>query len=286
MESKTCRLPALLLLPVVLAACGGGGPANDVADELSHAMTCTVRNCTESTTLRTDEISMRFTATQNAGESSLKVSGFVSKSANLTTTVLLAPNESLSASVDGGPETPLRNIDAQRLDYELSLPASSAKPEIWLIFKRNGVRHISGVVMPPAFTITQPVGTPTLARSAGTLIVTLAPTPSQGSVGASIQGRCSRKDGSSFDVKRRPLRVRGAGTGSFAVDTLPLDQDLNLASQGENNNLPGTSLVSRCDLTVTWEASAVGTSPATLNKYSSFTGSRQAAHVIVYDAWL
>ncbi|MBD4699618.1 hypothetical protein GUG30_11075, partial [Xanthomonas citri pv. citri] len=78
-----------------------------------------------------------------------------------------------------------------------------------------------------------------------------------GGVSATLQGRCSRKDGSSFDVKNRPVSNRAAGRvkpGGFYIDTLPLDQGLNAASQGANNNLPDTSLVSRCDLTVTWQA--------------------------------
>lgn len=285
MKFPGCR-PLSLLLPALLTACGGG-PANDVADSMAHALTCTVRNCTESTALRTDELSMRFSATQTSGDGSLTVSGFVGKSANLTTTVLLQPGETLSASVDGGPETLLRNIDGQRLDYEASLPAGSAQPAVQLVLTRDGMRHVSSVVMPAAFNVAAPTGTPTLARSAGSLAVTLAPAPTR-PVGATMQGRCTRKDGSGFDVKPHSgVTVQpGPAAGDFRIDTLALDKSLNDLGLADNNNAIGTSLVSRCQLTLTWAAGATGTAPVTLNKYSSFTASREASHAIVYDAWL
>lgn len=276
--------PALLSL-ALLSACGGG-PGNDAGQAIGQAVVCTLRNCTESTALRTDEISMRFTAAQGNGESAVRVSGFVGKSANLTTTVLLQPGETVSASVDGGSETMLANPDGQRLDYETSLPAGSSTPQVQLVFTRDGARHVSKVVMPPAFTVAEPAGKPLLMRSAGSLTVKLAPAPTA-AVNASMDGRCSRKDGSSFDVKRSSVSLTSLPTaGSFRVDTLPLDQALNSASIGANNNLPTTSLVSRCELTLTWSATTPGTAPTTLNKYSSFSASREAAHQITYDAWL
>lgn len=287
MKFPDCRPLALLLLPAWLTACGGSPPVNDVANAMANALVCTLRNCTESTTLRTDELSLRFSATQRSGEGNLTVSGFVGKSANVTTTVLLQPSETLSASVDGGPETPLRNIDGQRLDYEASLPAGSAQPVVQLVLTRDGMRNVSSVVMPVAFNVAAPTGTPTLARSAGSLAVTLAPAPSN-PVGATMQGNCTRKDGSSFDVRARSsLTVQpGPAAGDFRIDTLPLDKSLNDIGLAANNNAVGTSLVSRCQLTLTWAASATGTAAATLNKYSSFTASREASHSIAYDAWL
>jgi len=141
MKYPDCRPLTLLLLPTLLTACGGS-PGNDAANAMASAMTCAVRNCTESATLHTDELSLRFSATQKSGDGNLTVSGFVGKSANLTTTVLLQPGETLSASVDGGPETPLRNIDGQRLDYEVSLPAGSAQPVVQLVLTRDGMRHV------------------------------------------------------------------------------------------------------------------------------------------------
>lgn len=278
-----------LLLPVVVASCGGGsGPLGDVDDSMSEALNCTFRNCTESTTLRTDEISLRFTAEQGASDSQVKVSGFVSKSANLLTTVLLQPAETLSASVDGGAETALHNPDGKRLDHEASLPASTAEPRVSLVFTREGVRHVSSAVLPPRFAVAAPTGTPLLARSAGSLTVKLAPAP-QGvsALGASIHGRCSRKDGSHFDVRRRNVVTRAnREAGIHFIDTLTLDADLNAVSQGANNNVPSTSLVSRCELHVIWTASNAGTPPSTLNRHSIFSASRTAGHAIVYDAWL
>lgn len=284
-----CRVPALLLLPLVLSACGGGGSASDGEQPLANVLACSLRNCTESTTLNTDEISMRFTAAQKTGENTLTVSGFVSKSANQFTTVLLQPNEKLSATVDGGPETPLRNVDGQRLDYEVTLPATSAMPVVQLIFTRDGVQHISSVAMPMAFRVIEPVGTPLLARSAGSLNVQLSPmTTSPSLTNSTMQGRCTRKDGSSFDVKPgTPFTTQaGSTSGFFRIDTVPFDKTLNDLGLAVNNNAVGTSLVSRCDLTLTWSAAAFGTSPSTLSKYSSFTASRQTSNAIVYDSWL
>lgn len=287
MKFPDCRLPALLFPPALLLTACGGGPVNDIADSMAKALTCTVRNCTESSTLRTDELSMRFSATQKSGDGTLTVSGFVGKSANLTTTVLLQPGEPLSASVDGGPEQPLRNIDGQRLDYEVSLPAGSAQPVVQLVLTRDGMRHVSSVTMPATFNIAAPTGTPTLARSAGSLAVKLAPAPAS-PVSATMQGSCTRKDGSGFDVKPRSGLTVAAGpaAGDFRIDTLPLDKSLNDLGLAANNNAVGTSLVSRCQLTLTWAASAAGTAPATLNRYSSFNASREASHSISYDAWL
>lgn len=255
---------------------------------MSQALNCTFRNCTESSTLRTDEISMRFTAEQGAGDSQVKVSGFVSKSANLLTTVLLQPTEKLSASVDGGAEMVLRNPDGKRLDYEASLPASTDEPLVSLVFTRDGVRHVSRALLPPRFTVAEPTGAPLLPRSAGSLTVKLAPAPKGvSSLGASIHGRCSRKDGSHFNVQHRNVSARAdRQAGVYFIDTLTLDADLNAVSQGANNNLPSTSLVSRCELNVTWTASNAGTPPATLNTHSIFSASRTAGHAIVYDAWL
>ena len=74
--------------------------------------------------------------------------------------------------------------------------------------------------------------------------------------------------------------------GGFKGDTLPLDQSLNAASQSANNSNPGTPLVARCELTVTWSTSATGSTASTLNRHSLYNGYRRAGHAIVYDARL
>ena len=112
-----------------LASCGG--VARDIAEgavsEPLDAMLCGLQNCTESSTLRVDEISPRFSATQTDGEQAVVIDGSLGKSANLFTTVLMAPNESLSASVDGGPEVALSNPDGKRWRYTARLAATSAQ---------------------------------------------------------------------------------------------------------------------------------------------------------------
>ena len=287
MELTNCRVPALLLFPALLAACGGGGTGG-TPEPLSDAVVCGLRNCTESATLRTDEISTRFVVKPAADQASVKIQGFLGKSANLTTTVLMAPGERLSASVDGGAETPLSNPDGKRMDYTATLPASSVQPRVTLVFLRDGIRHVNEVVLPPPFSVVQPTGTPTVARSAGNLLVRLGPDSAGANASPGADGRCSRSDGSGFDVKDMLLSARNEpGTvGAYRISTLDLDLALNSASQGANNNNPNTPLVTRCDLTLTWLTASSGKTAATLNQYSVFSGNREATHTIVYDARL
>ena len=283
-----CRVPALLLAApalVMLSSCGGGG---SVGEPLVNAYDCALRNCTESSTLNTDEISTRFDAEQSEGQSTVAVSGYLGKSANVFTALMLAPGEQLRSSVDGGAETAMSNTSGNRIDFESTLPTSAARPRVTVVFVRDGVRHVNEVVLPPAFTVVQPSGTPTLARTAGSLPVRLGPDVSGSTVGVTATGRCTRTDDSAFDVKQRALTPRQeSGTpGAYRLDTLGLDQALNAESQSANNNNPNTPLVSRCDLTLTWYASVSGTTATTLNRHSLYNGYRKAGHAIVYDARL
>lgn len=139
--SSCCRVTALMTL-TTLAGCGG--VANGVADTagaLADGVVCALRNCTESSTLNVDEISPRFGAAQAAGDNRVVVEGFLGKSANLLTTVLMAPDERLAVSVDGGPEVVMSNPDGKRQGYTASLAAASAQPVVQLVFIRAGVRQ-------------------------------------------------------------------------------------------------------------------------------------------------
>lgn len=283
-----CRVPASLLMSpllALLASCGGGGSAGtDIAD----AYVCGLRNCTESSTLQTDEISTHFDAEQSEGQPTVKVNAYLGKSANLFTALKLAPGEQLRASVDGGSETGMANTGMARVDFEASLPTAAARPRVTVVFVRDGVRHVNEVVLPAAFTVVQPTGTPTLARTAGSLLVRLGPDVSGSSVGVHASGRCSRTDGSVFDVKSHPLvpRLESGAPNDFRLDTLPLDQALNAESQSQNNSNPNTPLVARCELSLVWYAGVRGTTASTLNRHSIYNGYRRAGHAIVYDARL
>jgi len=287
--SPKCRVPASLLLITsmlaLLASCGGGG---SVGEDLANAYICGLRNCTESSTLRADEISTHFDAEQSEGQAQVKVSAYLGKSANVFTVLMLQPNEQLRASVDGGAEAGMVNTGMARIDYESTLPSATVRPRVTVVFVRDGVRHVNEVVLPAAFTVVQPTGTPTLARTAGSLLVRLGPDVSGSSVGVHASGSCSRTDGSVFDVKSRPLvpRLESGAPNDFRLDTLALDQALNAESQSAANNNPNTPLVARCELNLVWYAGVTGTTAATLNRHSLFNGYRRAGHAIVYDARL
>lgn len=278
---------AALIALATLAGCGGG-PAKDAGDAFANALVCTLRACTESTALRVDEISLRFSAEQVDASPTVTVSGYLSRSANVFTTVLINGNEHLDAAADGSADTRMVNPDGQRLDYTASFPVRSAQPRARVSFSRDGVSHVSEVVLPPAFTLQSPAGTPLLARSAGNLLVTLAPGAAAQNASLLANGSCTRNDSTRFDVKNESLapRAEPAAAGSYRVDALNLDQQLNAASQRANNNNLNTPLIARCELTLQWSTRTDGTIATTLNRYSAFSGYRRITHALVYDAKL
>lgn len=283
-SSSCCRVTALLTL-TTLAGCGG--VANDIAGGIADGVVCAFRNCTESSKLNVDEISPRFGAAQTAGENRVVVDGFLGKSANVLTTVLMAPDEQLTVSVDGGPEVVMSNPDGKRMDYTVSLAVASAQPVVRLVFTRGGVRHVNEVTLPAGFTILQPTGSVLLTRSGAALPVRLS-LPGVGDASATASGSCSRADGSSFTLKKEGLGARSEGSvaGGYRLEPALVDDNLNAASRNANNSDPKTAAVSRCELTVTWTKSAVGKVAPTMNAHGLFTGERKASHALVYDARL
>lgn len=279
------RMVAALLI-TTLAGCGGVARdiAEDTVSEPLDALLCGLQNCTESSTLRVDEISPRFSATQTDGEQAVVIEGSLGKSANLFTTVLMAPNESLSASVDGGPEVALADPDGKRWRYTARLAATSAQPVVRIVFMRDGVRHVSEVTMPARFTVLQPTGAPALARGSADLAVRLSLATSNDALDAA-SGNCSRTDGSSFDVKKTDLRAvpQTSVAGGYRLQGAAVDEALNDASRSANSGAVTTPLVSRCQLTVAWQRKVWGTSAATLNSHTSVSAIRQATHPLSYD---
>lgn len=290
---SSCRVTALGLLPLAilggLAGCGGvaNDIGNDIGQAVGEAVACGVRNCTESSTLNVDEISPRFTAKQAAGDSSVQISGSLGKSANLLTTVLMAPNERLTASVDGAPEVTMANPDGKRYDYTARLPAASAQPVVQVVFTRAGVRHVSQVTMPPAFTVLQPTGAAVLTRTGAALPVRLS-LATASTASATAVGSCTRADGSSFTTTGTGLGAVGETgvAGGYRLEPAAVDEALTATSRSLNNNDTRTPAVARCELTVVWSARAEGSTPATMNQHGSLVGERSAAHPLSYDARL
>jgi hypothetical protein len=281
--SLQSRLTASLVASLAVAGCGG--IADDLAQPIRDTVSCAVRICTESSTLNADEISPRFTATQTDGERTVVVDGFLGKSANFATTVMPAANERLSASADGGAEVTMTDADGKRLDYAANLSSVSAQPVVRVIFTRAGVRHVSEVTLPAAFTVLQPTGSPTLTRGAADLPVRLS-LATTNTAGATAKGSCTRTDGSSFTVN-------GAGLGAFAETSVAggyrliaanIDEAMNSASRTANSGAAATPLVARCQLTVAWGQRASGTIAPTLNAHGELGGVRQATHPLSYDA--
>lgn len=284
MESMNCRVPATLLL-TLLGLAGCGGVARDVGEDFGNAIGCAILNCTESSTLGVDEISPRFAATQADASQTIVVEGSLGKSANLLTTVLLAPDERLSTSVDGGNEVQMVNPDGKRLDYSTSLPSASAQPMVRVVFTRAGVRHVSEVALPAAFSVLQPTGMPVLARTGAALPVRLSLSTS-GDAGAIASGSCSRVDGSSFTFKGQNLNAvtETSVAGGYRLNPAAVDAALNDASTRANNGSTVTAVVSQCQLTIAWTRTNRGSLAPTMNAHGSLSGQRQATHPLNYDA--
>jgi hypothetical protein len=281
------RPAASLVAALALAGCGGvaNDIANDISQPLADVYTCALRNCTESSTLNTDEISPRFTATQSDGERTILIEGFLGKSANLLTTVMPASNERLSASADGGTEVVMANPDGQRFHYSASPSSANAQPVVRVIFTRGGVRHVSEVTLPSAFTVLQPTGSPALTRSGGDLAVRLS-LATQNTAGATADGSCTRTDGSSFKPEGVDLGAiaETSVAGGYRLSAASIDDALNASSRNANNGVVTTPLVARCQLTVVWTRTAFGTVAPTLNSHGSLVGVRQVTHPLSYDA--
>lgn len=278
----------MILATAALAGCGGiASGVGDALDAIGDGLICGLRNCTESSTLNVDEISPRFTASQTAGDGRVVVEGFLGKSANVLTTVLMAPGERLSVNVDGGPDVPMSNPDGKRQDYTVAVATGSARPVVQLVFTRGGVRHVSQVTLPAPFTVLQPVGGALLTRNGAAVPVRLS-LAGVGDAAAVASGSCNRADGSSFALQGTGLMARADGSmaGAYRLEPAAVDEALNATSRSANNSDPKTATVSRCELTVTWVQSARGSIAPTLNAHGSLTGERRATHPLSYDARL
>lgn len=279
-----CRVTALLSL-TLMATAGCGGVGRDIGEAFGEAIGCGILNCTESSTLNVDEISPRVTASQTDTSRTVVVEASLGKSANLLTTVLLAPNERLTASVDGGGEVAMGNPDGRRYSFSASLDSGSAQPVVRVVFTRAGVRHVNEVTLPAAFSVLQPTGQPSMTRGGAALPVRLS-LASSGDAGASASGSCSRADGSSFTVKGVGLNATAETSvaGGYRLEPAAVDAALNEASRSANNGNINTPAVSQCQLTVAWTRTSRGSVAPTMNGHGTINGLRQATHALAYDA--
>ena len=120
---------AALLSTLLLSACG-----DSIVDEIVDDLTCAVTNCKPSDTLKVDDISPRFTVTQDNGQ--VRVQGRLGYSANVITVVQPSGNDHMSASV-GNQRRDLADEDGKRRSYIVLLADASEQPVVTANFVRG-----------------------------------------------------------------------------------------------------------------------------------------------------
>ncbi|MBC3933936.1 hypothetical protein [Undibacterium rugosum] len=262
-----------------LSACGiGSDIANDMGNALGAGIACALTNCKDSADVSLQDISMHFIVTQRNGV--VQVDGGLGQSANLLTVVRPSGGDQLSAS-SNGQTVMLSDIDGTRYKYRAQIPDASVQPVVTVNFIRAGTAYPNMVTLPAVFSIVNPAGPVTLARSAGKLRVQFSRSmPDNVAVGVTM--KCTRYDGSSFNEQSDlPYKL---DPDAYRIDTLDLDRALNARSVAANNNNANTALVSYCDLELIWTNYTTGTTHPSLNKYSNIRGQRSASHQVFYDA--
>ncbi|MFZ6751171.1 hypothetical protein [Undibacterium sp. Ren11W] len=270
-----------LISTLFLTGCGVG---SDVARDISDAIVCSVSNCKDSGSLKPEDIRASYLVTQNLG--TVRVEASLSQSANLLTVVSLSAGDHLSTNI-GSQSAILIDTDGHGRKYAANLADASPQPSVNVNFYRGTDAYVSNVTMPKPFSIVAPSGTVALGRLAGKLYVRLD-VASNDAVTASTKMHCQRVDGTLFDASAAVNAVYDAaapGGAAYRVDTLLLDQALNVASKAigapNNSNL---SLVQNCDLELIWTLSQSGQSSTAMSKYSSITAQRSVSHLVTYDA--
>ncbi|MDY0744881.1 hypothetical protein SNE35_10205 [Paucibacter sp. R3-3] len=265
---------------MLMTGCGGGG---DIGEPLLDGYTCALNNCKESNTVSTDNVSPRFTITQVSGK--VHVDAWLGQSANLLTTLMPSPGDSLTASDGDVPPVALRDASGNRLSWVTDFSDASAQPRITVNFVRNGQTYPNVVTMPKPFSIVSPTGVPQIRRSTGQFDVKLASENLQ-SVGLAVDANCTRSDRSNFTSKGVGLNRQQDTTdaSTFHISTLALDKALNDASVAANKNDPLTSPVASCSLTLNWVITVEGTVAPTLNQHGWIVATRSVGLAASYDA--
>ena len=268
---------AVLLLP----ACGGGGPGDDVAESLG----CTVANCKESPDVATADIVGFYQLWQEGNRVSVQAD--LSDRRSVISTVRLVSPDGLSLT-SGGQTRVIPPTDDTRMSYATSLDGQGPSPTVFVDFVRAGQSYRSSVTMPAPFTIVSPAGSASALLSTGELQVELS-VPSTEVVLPVVDGACTRADGTGVNlgnVAILSVQVESTASGSrYHVDLPQFDSALNAASTG-NGTQPTTAArkVATCDLRLTWERSATGTPAPGMASNGVIIGKTLARMLLSYDA--
>jgi len=264
-------------------ACGGGGVAEDIVPNPLEGFDCALLNCKESNTVSTDNVSPRFTITQANGR--VHVDAWLSQSANLLTTLLPSPGDSLTASDGDAPPVKLRGESGNRQRWVTDFADANAQPRITVNFVRNGLVYPNVVTMPKPFSITSPVGVLQIRRSTGQFDVQFASDDLQ-NVTLTTDASCTRSDHSSFTSKDVLLGPQqdARDPSLFHISTLALDTALNNASVNASQNNPSLSPVASCSLTLNWKILVRGTVAPELNQHGSIVATRTVGQAASYNA--
>ncbi|WP_077037122.1 hypothetical protein [Pelomonas sp. KK5] len=275
------RTASIGLATLLVAGCGGGG----IGEDIGNAFGCALSNCKESNTVSTDNVSPRFTVTQQAGV--IHVDAWLSQSANLLTTLMPSPGDSLTASDGDAAAVPLRDsTGGQRMRWERDFNDAGAQPRVTINFVRNGTVYPNTVSFPRPIAIAAPTGTLQIRRSAGTVDVALNAPDLPKPPGLAADASCSRSDHSSFTATAIGLSPLADETDPrlFHLSTLRLDDALNQASVSANQNNPLTAPVASCTLKLVWTVTQNGTVDAALNQHGWIIATRSVNQAASYDA--
>ncbi|MCX7218338.1 MAG: hypothetical protein NTY70_05165, partial [Burkholderiales bacterium] len=163
-------LTVALALASSLCLTGCGGGADDLIKRLGEVMSCSVKDCKDSSSLRPDEIRANYLISQNAA--SVKVEASFSFSTNSATLVSLNGKDKLSASI-GSQSSSLSDIDGSGTKYVANLADASPQASVSVSFNRGSEAFVSSVSMPKQFAIVSPSEQIALGRSVGSLYVQL-----------------------------------------------------------------------------------------------------------------
>ena len=285
-KGRPRALPALLaLLMVTIAGCGGmASDLEGLGGGIVDAIACAAVGCRESSTLELNEIIPTVVATQTDAERQVNLHVTHGRTSAFAP-VLLSSTDLLTASVDGGAEAQLTPSDDMRWEFQGTRASASATPEVRVVFTRAGVRQVSQVTLPAAFSVLQPVGTAMMYRSSAALAVRLS-LSTRGDATATAAGSCLRMDGSMFSVTSLRLAAvaEASVAGAYRLEPADVHAALTSASVAANKNEPATPAVAACSLLVRWSRSTDGVAAPGMSRRGSIRGVRQATHPLTYDA--
>jgi len=280
---------ALSALLPLLSACGGGGDplvagvaaaqaGSEIGEGIGNAINCIIQGCVESNTVSIDNVSTHFTITQTNGV--VRVDASLGKSANLFTTLMLSPGDSLSASDGDGPALPLKDVDGTRTRYAITFPDTGAQPRVTVNFQRGTDVYPNVVTMLAPFTLS-PLGPVALQHSAGGFDLQIQPA-SMPSPSGTATANCTRQNGNSLQTTISLVPLADIHVpGQYRITTQALDAGISAASQ--NQMPPDNSPTASCKLSLVWSISTLGTVSSSLNRHGTIQATRSINQVVNYD---